>query len=84
MLSYNKKAYRSTDGYPLHINSFLDHYKCGEDALIDCILLSKGNFLIKTNSNLSQWATFFNPKVPFKELNKSFYQNVITLDDSVQ
>ena len=31
----------------------------GEEAIIDCLLLSKWDYLIGSCSNLSQWATFF-------------------------
>jgi hypothetical protein len=39
-------------------------YQCGEDAIIDCILLSKTNVLIRAMSNLSITSGFLNPKIP--------------------
>jgi hypothetical protein len=39
-------------------------YQCGEDAIIDCVLLSKAQVLIRAMSNLSITAGFLNPKVP--------------------
>ena len=41
-----------------------------ENALIDCILLSKTDLLIRTSSNFSLASTFFNPKLPVIELSK--------------
>lgn len=38
-------------------------YKGGKDALIDCLLLSHGEYLIHTTSNVSDFATFFNPEI---------------------
>ena len=38
-----------------------DNYKKGEDALVDALLLSCANFLIKPASALSEFAVYFNP-----------------------
>ena len=66
---FYEDALRSTDGKPLHISLNYDHYKNGEDALIDCVLLSRGNILIRPDSNLSRWSEFFNPNIPVKLLD---------------
>lgn len=71
-ICYNKDALRSTNGNPVHLDKKLNRYKCGEDALIDCILLSRGNFLIRSSSNLSRWSTYFNPEIPVIELNTRY------------
>ncbi len=55
---------RSFNGTPIHLNPWTDKYRIGEEALIDCLLLSKGDILIRTDSNLSYCSTFFNPDVP--------------------
>lgn len=60
---YNQFA-RSTDGTPLHIgNEYLQsNYEKGKEALIDCILLSQCQVLIRPASScLSLASTFFNP-----------------------
>lgn len=54
---------RSTNGRPIHLTD-KSNYKLGEDALVDCLLLSKCNILIKTSSNLSLCSAYFNPKIP--------------------
>lgn len=61
---YREETYRSPDWGPIHLNPWTDKYRAGEEALIDCLLLSKGDVLIRTDSNLSYCATFFNPNIP--------------------
>ena len=47
-------------------------YEVGEEALIDALLLSRSDFLIRTSSNLSLWSTYFNPHIPTLLLNGSY------------
>lgn len=47
-----------------------DKYKTGKEALIDCLLLSKCNHLIRTSSCLSLASTYFNPDITETVLNK--------------
>lgn len=63
-------AIRSTNGRPVHFKVNTDNYKKGEDALVDCLLLSRCNTLIRTSSNLSLWSTYFNLSLPVLELNQ--------------
>lgn len=60
---FYEEGTRSLDGSPVH-TSLENSYKKGEDALFDCLLLSKCHYLIKTSSNLSLCAAYFNPKMP--------------------
>jgi len=53
---------RSTDGTPIWVSNE-ENYKKGEDALIDCLLLSRCRLLIRTASDLGLVSTFFNPKL---------------------
>ncbi len=57
------EAIRSTDGSPLHFNTS-HQYQVGEEAVIDCILLSRCDLLIRTPSFLSLYTTYFNPHMP--------------------
>lgn len=61
---YVKEAERSLDGNPLHLGRSEGKYQQGLDALTDCLLLSKTDYLIRTSSNLSRWSTYFNPDLP--------------------
>lgn len=67
-----QNALRSLTGDPLHIPP-QSPYQQGEEALIDSILLSNCNYLIRTSSNLSLWSSFINPTLPVTELNKRYY-----------
>lgn len=69
---YLEDAIRSADRNPVHKTVF--GYKCGEDAVLDCILLSQCNILLRTSSNLSLFSTYFNPNIPVIELSKRHFQ----------
>lgn len=56
-------ALRSHDGSPVHERAG-DNYRKGADALVDCLLLARCDVLIRTPSNLSLCAGFFNPELP--------------------
>lgn len=64
-----EEAMRSTNGAPIHYTT-TDPYKQGEEALLDALILSKTNLLIRTSSNLSLWSTYSNPQLPVIELSK--------------
>lgn len=53
---------------PIHYNS-RERYRMGREAVIDALLLSKGNTIIKTNSNMSAVSCFINPKMKLVNLN---------------
>jgi hypothetical protein len=62
---------RSKDSSPLHYgNSSSSGFKLGEDALIDCLLLSRCREIVRTTSNLSHACRFFNPKLKVTDLTK--------------
>lgn len=56
----NRDAIRSVDGRRVHGNDARSHRK-GEEALVDCLLLSRCDRLVRTESNLGLCAAFFNP-----------------------
>ena len=49
-------------------SSTVGGYKMAEDTLIDAYLLSKTDFLIKTNSNLSNFSLLANSNLKFKRI----------------
>lgn len=70
-------ARRSPNHEPIHHvkGEVVDNrYQLGEDAVIDCYLLSKTNILIRTQSNLSSSAANINPSLPVIDLNHAFYR----------
>lgn len=62
---------RSCNHWPLHIGNPTPGRQ-GEDAIVDALLLSRCDLLIRTSSNLSLWSTFFNPKIPVINLNQRY------------
>lgn len=64
-----RPMFRSRDGQPIDIVNSDGNYQKGLDAVVDCLLLSKTRALIRTASNLSLCATFFNPGLPNVLLN---------------
>ena len=64
-------SFRSTDHNPVHINS-KNPYQSGEEALIDCLLLSKSDVLIRCMSHLSLWASYLNPDISMITLNEGY------------
>ena len=70
VLTY-RTMFRSIDGNPTHWIDKSNHDK-GEDAVIDCILLSRVNVLIRTASNLSLCSTYINSNVPEIALSREW------------
>ena len=54
------------------INYGKDNFKKGEEALINCLLLSRCNVLIRTTSFLSAWSSIFSPDLPIVLLNSPY------------
>lgn len=65
-----ENIYRSSNSLlPIH-KSNVNPYESGKAAILDMILLSKTNLLLRTSSNLSLWSTYMSPDLPVIELNK--------------
>lgn len=64
-----QEATRSSTKTPIHLKS-KNPYQIGKEAVIDALLLSKCDYLIRTSSNLSQASTYFNPKMPVDWVTK--------------
>lgn len=69
------QALRSQKGYPVHYpsNNGADNYKKGEEAVMDCILLSRCSKLIRTSSNLSAASAQFNPSMEVLLLSRGIH-----------
>jgi len=65
-----REVLRSADGKPPHKTGG-NGLKKGADAVIDCLLLSRCDFLVRTASDLSLCATFINPELPQVLLNRA-------------
>lgn len=67
-----RDALRSDNDMGVHTRSDLAPYQKGEDAIIDCLLLSRCDVLIKMASNLSDSSLCFNPGISVVRLNASY------------
>ena len=67
---FERAEYRSTHGWPIHYCRDITPALKGRDAIINCLLLSRCDFLIKTMSNLSAWSKVLNPALPIRLLNR--------------
>jgi hypothetical protein len=63
---------RSDDNQPVHLNEQLDKFEINRDAIINSLLLSHCNFLIKSSSFLSDISKIFNPSLPIVMLNRPY------------
>jgi hypothetical protein len=66
----HRNMFRSVDGRPIDVVNEDGNHRKGEDAVIDCLLLSRCNCLIRTASNLSLCSILINPDVPEVALNR--------------
>tara|TARA_B100000809_G_scaffold107967_1_gene106456 strand:- start:802 stop:1755 length:954 start_codon:yes stop_codon:yes gene_type:complete len=68
---YYNDSFRSSDNLPIHtVNNNL--YEINKDGLVNCLLLSRCNTLIKTPSLLSDWSVLFNPSIRLILLGKPY------------
>lgn len=65
-----REIFRSRDGRAIDVVNADGNHKKGEDAVLDCLLLSRTHALIRTASNLSLVAALFNPHLPETMLNE--------------
>ncbi len=64
---------KSVSGKPIHLNASEGcAYTKGREALVNCLLLSRCDFLIRSASFLSGWASVFNPDMGVTMLNKPY------------
>ena len=67
---YRNDSYRAQDGDPIHYSKCVSRYAINRDALVNCLILSKCDTVIKTASILSGWSKLFNPQLSLVILNK--------------
>jgi hypothetical protein len=69
-LVYRDDSFRSRDGSSIHESSPTDKYAMNRDAIVNCLILSRCEALLKTASILSGWSKLFNPRLPVVMLNR--------------
>lgn len=67
-------ATRSTLGGPAVHRSMTRPYDAAREALVDCLLLAGSDVLVRTSSNLGQFAGFFSPGMRVTRLNRSNFE----------
>lgn len=69
-------CFRSNDNRPIHTtDQGISPFKKGEDVLIDCLLLSKCDTIIKSCSNVSICSTLFNPWLQTIRMNEIYHND---------
>jgi hypothetical protein len=69
---YRNDSFRARDGNSIHKSAATDKYQITRDALVNCLLLSRCDALLKTASILSGWSKLFNPRLPVVMLNRPY------------
>ncbi len=69
---YHDDQERSSNNVAVHRSKQGDRYKKAEEAVLNCLLLSRCDALMKTASVLSGWSKLFNPDLPVILLNPPF------------
>lgn len=67
---YHDDQERSKNGIGIHRHKGGDRYRKAEEAVLNCLLLSRCQTLMKTTSILSGWSKLFNPDLPVIMLNR--------------
>ena len=70
---------RSSDDTGVHLAAGGSHFQKGRDALLNCLLLSRCDVLLKTMSNLSGWAKVFNPRLSVYLMNRPAHEGILWL-----
>lgn len=63
-------SFRSRDGSSVHESSQTNKHEINRDAIVNCLILSRCEALLKTASILSGWSKLFNPRLPVVMLNR--------------
>jgi hypothetical protein len=69
-------AVRSRDGRSIHESLDTDKYAINRDAIVNCLILSRCDALLKTSSILSDWAKLFSPQLPTVMLNEPYTEHL--------
>lgn len=80
---FHADHFRSNDRRPVHTEIVGGGYEKGEDALVNALLLSRCTAVIRTTSNLSAWASLFNPDLKVILLNKPYDNRLWYPEDEI-
>jgi len=71
---YRDDAIRSENGDQIHLKQEHSKVTINRDAIVNCLILSKCNHLLKTASLLSDCSVVFNPKLQVSVINSPYQQ----------
>jgi len=69
---YREDAIRSDTGDPIHLKQENSKLVINRDAIVNCLILSKCNHLLKTASLLSDCSVVFNPNLQVSVINSPY------------
>lgn len=69
---FREDSYRSADGIAIHNRADVDKYDINKDAVMNMMILTKCDFILKSASFLSAVALIYNPSISFAMFNKPF------------
>jgi hypothetical protein len=68
LIHYNSNTLSNNSSLPLFKQETNHQYQMGEDVIVESLILSKTNFLIKSNSNVSNFSLLYNPDLNFIQI----------------
>ena len=69
---YRDDSVRSETGEPIHLTQANSKLIINRDAIVNCLILSKCNYLLKTASLLSDCSVIFNPDLKVSVINAPY------------
>ncbi|HLO15730.1 MAG TPA: hypothetical protein VK206_12930 [Anaerolineales bacterium] len=73
---FRNDSFRSRDGDSIHESAYTNKYEINRDAIVNCLILSRCNALLKTASILSGWSKLFNPQLPVVMLSAPYNEHL--------
>jgi hypothetical protein len=81
---YNKECFRSNGDVSIHAHyKNISGFKKGLDVLIDCLCITRCKYLIKSTSNVSSTAQFFNLNLKSINLNEIYKKDMTEQDYNI-
>jgi hypothetical protein len=75
-LLFRNDSFRSRNGDSIHESAYTNKYEINRDAIVNCLILSRCDALLKTASILSGWSKLFNPQLPTVMLSAPYSEHL--------
>jgi len=73
---FREDAVRSKQGEAIHKSPHTDKYAVNREAIVNSLILSRCDALLKTSSILSDWSKLFNPEPPVVMLSRPYEEHL--------